>query len=617
MKPLKPLAAVVLLALVGAMLLLAHGIPAGWMTAAMQSQLARDTGLRVSVQGTTRIALWPHPQVTLQDVVLDRPDSGDSGIRVSVGRIDAGVPFASLTSGTPQLTELTLTQPVLRVPLLRERRAVAAIPAPASSNAFATPSFERLRIVDGAVVLSNPQDKVERRIDGITADLAMADDRRVTGTGSAKFGAHPLGFELAATAPATLGGRESVPVEFSLTAPTLLDGALTSKAELKLNGTVLMINGLSGSFGGGAFNGWASADLAGKPQLKLDLDFQKLALPGTKAAAAPGAPWNETTFDLIGLNYVDAQARISAGELQIGDARIAPAAFGATLIRGVTTAKFLNLGAYGGQANGEVTLDVTGAAAPTTTLRAEIAGVRALPLLSTLAGFDRIDGTMQGTLDLRSSGTSVAALIGALGGSARMELRDGEIRGVNVARMIRALASGSLAGWRDNATESTDLSRFTASFNIEQGQAATSDLAMAGPLVRMTGAGRFDLPNQALAFRVDPKLVLSSQGQGGTGNPIGLGVPVMIEGPWAEPRIHLDVAGILDDPDGTYARLRRLGQGLFGPDGDLNGLGETLGNMIRQGLGNNGRPQPDGAPERPSPDRDGSVDTIMKQLFGR
>jgi AsmA protein len=374
---------------------------------------------------------------------------------------------------------------------------------------------------------------------------------------------------------------------------------------------------LSGSFGGGAFNGWASADLTGKPQLKLDLDFQKLALPATRADARPGAPWSETTFDLIGLNYVDAQARISAGELLIGDAKIAPAAFGAVLSRGVTTAKFLNLGAYGGQANGELTLDVTGAT-PTSTLRAEIAGVRALPLLSTLAGFDRIDGTTQATLDLRSAGTSVAALIGALAGSAKVELRDGEIRGVNVARMIRSLASGSLAGWRDNNTESTDLSRFTASFKIEQGQAATSDLAMTGPLVRMTGAGRFDLPNQALAFRVDPKLVFTTQGQGGGSSPIGFGVPVMVEGPWAEPRIHLDVAGILDDPDGTYAQLRRLGQGLFGKDGDLNGLGETLGNMIRQGLGNNGRPQPpDGAPDRPSPDRDTSVDSIMKQLFGR
>jgi AsmA protein len=374
---------------------------------------------------------------------------------------------------------------------------------------------------------------------------------------------------------------------------------------------------LSGSFGGGAFNGWASADLTGKPQLKLDLDFQKLALPATKATATPGAPWSDTTFDLIGLNYVDAQARISAGELTIGEAKIAPAAFGATLSRGIVTAKFLNLGAYGGQANGELTLDVT-SATPTTTLRADIAGVRALPLLSTLAGFDRIDGTTQATLDLRSAGTSVAALVGALAGSANVELRDGEICGVNVARMIRALASGSLAGWRDNATESTDLSRFTASFKIDRGQAATSDLAMAGPLVRMTGAGRFDLPNQALAFRVDPKLLLTTQGQGSAGNPIGLGVPVMVEGPWAEPRIHLDVAGILDDPDGVYARLRQLGQGLFGPDGELSGLGGTLGDMIRQGLGNNGRPQPpDSAPDRPAPDRDPTVDSIMKQLFGR
>uniref|UniRef100_Q07T74 AsmA family protein n=1 Tax=Rhodopseudomonas palustris (strain BisA53) TaxID=316055 RepID=Q07T74_RHOP5 len=617
MKALKPLAAVALLVLLGAGLLLAYGIPAGWMTSAMQSQLARDTGLRVSVQGTTRIALWPAPRVTLQDVVLDRPDAGERSVRLNVVRIEAGVPFAALWSGTPQLTELTLTQPVLQVPLLRERRAAPAAPAPTPSNVFSMPSFERLRIVDGAVVLSNPQDKVERRIDGISADLAMAEDRRVTGTGSATFGAHPLGFEFTATAPATLGGRESVPVEFSLTAPTLLTSALTSKAELKLNGTVLMINGLSGSFGGGAFNGWGSADLAGKPQLKLDLDFQKLALPGTKADARPDAPWSETTFDLIGLNYVDAQARISAGEVLIGEAKIAPAAFGATLSRGVATARFLNLGAYGGQANGELTLDVTGAT-PTTTLRADVAGVRALPLLSTLAGFDRIDGTTQATLDLRSAGTSVATLIGALAGSAKVELRDGEIRGVNVARMIRALASGSLAGWRDNATESTDLSRFTASFTIDQGQAATSDLAMAGPLVRMTGGGRFDLPNQALAFRVDPKLVLTTQGQGGAGNPIGFGVPVVVEGPWMEPRIHLDVAGILDDPDGVYARLRQLGQGLFGPDGELSGLGGTLGDMIRQGLGNDGRPQPpDGAPDRPAPDRDPTVDTFMKQLFGR
>ena len=37
-----------------------------------------------------------------------------------------------------------------------------------------------------------------------------------------------------------------------------------------------MINGLTGTLGDGAFNGWASVDLASKPLVKLDLDFQRL-----------------------------------------------------------------------------------------------------------------------------------------------------------------------------------------------------------------------------------------------------------------------------------------------------------------------------------------------------
>ena len=82
-----------------------------------------------------------------------------------------------------------------------------------------------------------------------------------------------------------------------------------------------MINGLTGTLGDGAFNGWASVDLASKPLVKLDLDFQRLALamsPGRTGSSAT-QPWSNATIDLNGLNYVDAQARISAAELNIGD----------------------------------------------------------------------------------------------------------------------------------------------------------------------------------------------------------------------------------------------------------------------------------------------------------
>jgi AsmA protein len=151
----------------------------------------------------------------------------------------------------------------------------------------------------------------------------------------------------------------------------------------------------------------------------------------------------------------------------------------------------------------------------------------------------------------------------------------------------------------------------------------------------MSGAGAVDLGSKMLAFRVEPKLVVTTEGQGARADPIGLGIPVVVQGAWSEPRIYPDVAGILDDPDAVYAKLREWGQGLFGRSGsgsaDQSGpsIGETLDTLIRQGLGAGTDPAPDEPPAKdkpsqgpshqnvPSRDKPPPIDEIMKQLFGR
>ena len=194
--------------------------------------------------------------------------------------------------------------------------------------------------------------------------------------------------------------------------------------------------------------------------------------------------------------------------------------------------------------------------------------------------------------------------------------------------MIRSLTSGTLSGWQEAKDQTTDLTQLGASFRIERGQATTGDLVLVGPLVRMNGTGTVDLATKSLAFRVEPKLVMTLQGQGGGADPVGLGIPVVVQGPWSAPTIYPDMAGILSDPDAAYAKLREMGKGLFGSGGSsgasdsLSGkLGDTLGTLIQQGLGAaaTGAPaaSPDtqgkpAAPEQPSPMND-----ILKQLFGR
>ena len=627
MRALKIASAAILALIVVVALLLTIGIPSGFMMQAIQDRVERETGYRLVASGVTRLGIWPTLNVTLNDIGVQDPKARDTDGRLTIGGVQAELSLRSVLSGHPHVSELVINKPVLYVPLRRERDArvdnaprPAAAPGDSAANDF---TIDRVKIIDGTVVFANPRDGFENRIDDIDADLMIGADRQISFAGNARSGDYPLKFDIKAAPPAGSIGRQNIPVELMLNAGR----SLSAKAQVRANGVVLQINGLSGTLDGAPFNGWASADLASKPLVKADLDFQRLDLGtpsrGAPATSMPAKPWSDEPVNLAGLNYVDAQIRMSAAELNIGDARFAPAAVDTALGGGVLKAQFSHLGVYGGEADGEFNLDVSGDS-PNYTLRSDLSGARALPLLSSLADFDKIDGKMQARLAFRSSGSSQRAIVSALSGTAFAVFQDGAVRDLNIAKMIRSLTSGTLAGWQQGRDQTTDLTQLSASFRIEQGQATTTDLTLAGPLVRMTGAGTVDLPAKTLAFRVEPKLVMTTEGQGSAANPVGLGIPVAIEGPWAEPRIYPDVAGMLDNPDAAYARLKELGKGLFGQGssgGASDQFGETLGKLLQQGLGSRrttpAPASPHDQPKPPAPDQESPIDGIMKQLFGR
>jgi AsmA protein len=602
MRALKIAGAAIAAVIVVVMLLLIIGIPSGFLTSAIQDRVERDTGYRLTLAGATKIGLWPSLNVTLNDVTLQDSKDRDSSNRLTVGSVQADITLASLWSGHPHITELAIQHPVINVPLQRERSRETSAAKPAASSSEAgtnAPTIDRVTVTDGTVVFSNLRDRVENRIEAINADAVIGDDRQIKITGSAKASEHPLKFQIKATAPVPPMGRQTVPVDLTFEAPGVLQAPLSARAEVKLNGTVLMINGVTGTLADGAFNGFASVDMSSKPLVKLDLDFQRLDIAATAAPPASGStgpqPWSNATIDLTGLNYVDLQAKISAAEINIANALIAPASIDAVLAGGVLKCGFSNLGAYGGQANGELIVDVS-SGNPSYTMHSDLVGVRALPLLKSAADFDKLDGQLQAKLSLRSSGNSQRAIMSNLDGTVFAVFQNGAIRGINVAQMIRSLTSGTLSGWQQGQEQTTDLSQLSASFRIEKGQATSTDLNLVGPLVKMTGAGTIDLGTKMLAFRVEPKLVLTTEGQGRAADPVGLGIPVIIDGSWAEPRIYPDMAGILDNPDAAYAKLKEMGKGLFGgtgSSGSSNGvsdalggqLGATLGNLLQEGLG--------------------------------
>src|SRR5205085_477691 len=220
--------------------------------------------------------------------------------------------------------------------------------------------------------------------------------------------------------------------------------------------------------------------------------------------------------------------------------------------------------------SGELTIDAS-AATPSFALQTDLVGVRALPLLQTSADFDKLDGKMQAKIILRSTGNNQRAIMAGMSGTVFLLFQDGQIRGLNVAQMIRGLTTSTQSGWQENKEQATDLSQLSASFKIDKGQATTYDLNLIGPLVKVTGVGTIDLGTKQIGFRVEPKLVLTTEGQGRSNEPVGFGIPVIIDGPWSEPRMYPEMSGILENPDQAYAKLKEMGKGLFGKDG--GGLG--------------------------------------------
>jgi AsmA protein len=632
MRALKIAGAAVATVIVVIALLLVIGVPSGFLTSAIQERVERDTGYKLAINGSTKIGIWPQLNVTLKDVTLQDPKDRDITNRLTAASIEADVTLSSVWSGKPEITELVIVRPVLNLPLQRERS--RDIPARSAGGATA-PSFsiEHVVVTGGTVVFSNLRDRVERRIEGLNVDAIMTSDRKVRITGNARNGEHPLKFDVKATMPVPPLERQNIPTEFTLDAPGLLSVPVAGKSEVRLNGNVVQINGLSGMFGDGAFNGWASVDIASKPLVKLDLDFQRLNVAMTKSAPGSAkAPWSNATIDINGLNYVDAQARISAAQLNLGDTQFAPAAIEANLASGVLKLRVANLGTYGGQANGDLTIDAS-TASPSYMLQTDLVGVRALQLLQTAADFDKLDGKMQAKIAVRSTGNSQRAIMTNMSGTVFALFQDGQLRGLNVAQMIRSLTASTLTGWQENSQQATDLTQLSASFKIDKGQATTYDLNLVGPLVKVTGVGTIDLGTKQMGFRVEPKLVMTTEGQGRTSDPVGFGIPVIIDGYWSEPRIYPEMSGILENPDQAYAKLREMGKGLFGKDGAglgaaigglLSGiqqgggqpgqqpgsgagqpnalggdLGATIGNLLQQGLGGLGQPQ--GAPSQQQP----------------
>jgi AsmA protein len=289
---------------------------------------------------------------------------------------------------------------------------------------------------------------------------------------------------------------------------------------------------------------------------ELDASIDKINLDRylgaeEKQSAAPQKPSPkaeaDTPVDLSALKSINAKGRIQVGALEVRGLKLADVNAQLNAQNGRVTVAPHSAKLYEGSISGEVTVDAN---KNHVSLKEQLQNVAVGPILRDFAQQDRLEGKGNITLDVTTAGQTVNAMKHALGGTAKVELRDGAIKGINLGEIIRKgrnmFSGGSQSAAQgqsaDDKTQKTDFSELSASFTIKNGVAHNEDLDAKSPLFRLGGAGDINIGTSSLDYLAKASIVATGQGQGGAERDrlAGLTVPVKLSGTFDDLKYQVD-----------------------------------------------------------------------------
>jgi AsmA protein len=285
---------------------------------------------------------------------------------------------------------------------------------------------------------------------------------------------------------------------------------------------------------------------------KLNIDRYMPAKPEKKEPAKPApasGPQQETPVDLSALKGLNANGKLQIGALQARGLKLADVKAEVKAANGRADVSPHSAQLYEGKVAGALSLQAEG---NRIALKEELSGISIGPLLKDVAQKDLLEGRGNIALDVTAAGPTVEAMKKALAGSARVRLKDGAVKGFNLAEALRkakaAFGSKSEKAAADQ-TQKTDFSEMSASFTIKNGVAHNEDLDIKAPLFRVAGRGDVDVGNSRLDYTTKATVVATSKGQGGAdlAELSGVTVPVHLAGPFDAIKYEVNYGAVAAD----------------------------------------------------------------------
>ncbi|RFC34669.1 MAG: AsmA protein [Candidatus Nitrotoga sp. LAW] len=284
------------------------------------------------------------------------------------------------------------------------------------------------------------------------------------------------------------------------------------------------------------------------PAIRFDIDVDQfdadLYLPKSAAGVTNKPAPAEQPFDLAALKKLNIEGGLRIGALKIANVKLSQVRLDVKAQNGLITISPLSTNLYQGSMNGS--LKVNAQATPHIAINQNLNGINIAPLLKDVANFDTLEGKGNVALNLATQGNTMSALKKALNGSMSLNLADGAVKGINIAKTLRE-AQGMLS-MKDattqtqsvNKAEKTDFSELKASFKINNGLAHNDDLLLKSPLLRLSGNGDINIGNDTINYLANATLAKTLKGQGGKDIVGGITVPVRLSGPFNDLKYTLD-----------------------------------------------------------------------------
>lgn len=283
--------------------------------------------------------------------------------------------------------------------------------------------------------------------------------------------------------------------------------------------------------------------------LGFDLDIDRLNVdkyfPPKPAAAGEKKP--EQPLDFSALKGINVNGTVKIGQLQVANVKAGNVRLEVKASNGRLDVAPHSASLYDGSLSGALSVNANN---NQIALKQTLTNVSINPLMKDALDKDLLEGRGNVALDVTTGGTTGTAMKKALGGAASVNLRDGAIKGINLAqtfRETRALFSGRKdAVQQAKKTDKTDFSEMSASFRIASGVAHNEDLSVKSPFLRLGGAGDINIGEGQMNYLAKASVVATSGGQGAKDleHLKGLTVPVRVAGPFDNLSYKIEFAGL-------------------------------------------------------------------------